>query len=131
MEVIHAAIPVTSLKYSLAFYVDGLGLTDRWGFERDGIRHRYLGGSDGAEIQLIDDPDANEPDSGGVDHVALEVSALDEAFVALTERTSCPVVDSPTTLAADGVESRYAFVEDPDGHIVELVERSAGHPATE
>lgn len=143
MEVVHVALPVASLERSLAFYVDGIGLTDRWGFERDRIRHRYLGGTGGAEIQLVDDPDrgdtadkAADSDaeglaSGGVDHVALAVSDLDEAFATLTERTSCPVVNPPTTLSADGVESRYAFVEDPDGHLVELVERSADHPATE
>lgn len=131
MDVIHAAIAVSTLERALDFYVDGLGLTDRWGFERDGVRHRYLGGTAGAEIQLVDDPDVDDPSSDGIDHVAVEVADLDETFETLVERTDPPVATPPSTLDGDGYESRYAFVEDPDGHLVELVERSADHPANE
>lgn len=131
MRVIHAALAVESLERSLEFYVDGLGLTDRWGFERHGVRHRYLGGDGGAEIQLVFNPEVDVSAGNEVDHVALEVADVGETFETLTERTTCPVVTPPNELDTDGVESRYAFVEDPDGHLVELVERSADHPANE
>ncbi|AEN07566.1 Glyoxalase/bleomycin resistance protein/dioxygenase (plasmid) [halophilic archaeon DL31] len=131
MEVIHAAVSVASLDRSLEFYVDGLGLTDRWGFERDGVTHRYLGGSEGAEIQLVEDSDAAESNSRGVDHVAVEVADLDATFETLTEQTSCPVDQPPSTLTVTEVETRYAFVEDPDGNRVELVERTSDHPGND
>lgn len=121
MDLIHAAIWVSDVDETVAFYRDGLGLDHNWEFTGDdGVRNVYLGGADG-EIQFKYDPDGEPPSpDGGLDHLAVGVDDTDAVFDRLRERTDCPVVEPPTTMAEIG--RRVAFVEDPDGYVVELVE---------
>jgi lactoylglutathione lyase len=53
-------------------------------------------------------------------HVALGVDSTDETFERVLERTDPPVQTEPTTM--DDIGVRVAFIEDPDGYVVELVE---------
>lgn len=122
MDVIHTAIRVSDRERTEEFYVEGLGLEHSWEFTMDGVDNVYLGGEHG-EIQIKYDPDDDgEIDHGdGLDHIALGVDSTDEVFERAVERTDCPVVSEPESLTDIG--RRIAFIEDPDGYVVELVER--------
>ncbi|MFB6281483.1 MAG: VOC family protein [Haloferacaceae archaeon] len=125
MDVIHAALWVDDLDAMLSFYVDGVGLDERRSFAFRGTENVYVGGDHG-EIQFRHDPDGDRgpvaPDRSTVDHVAVGVADVDRAFADLVERTGCPVVEEPMTVEQAG--TRVAFVEDPEGYVLELVEEA-------
>lgn len=122
MDVIHAAIHVEDLDAMRAFYVDALGLDETHSFTYRGVENVYVGG-EGGEIQFRHDPDRErpvDPDREAFDHVAVGVEDVDGAFEDLVTETGCPVVERPTTVEQAG--ARVAFVEDPQGYVLELVE---------
>lgn len=122
MDVIHAAIHVDDLDEMRSFSVGALGLEEHRSFTFDGIRNVYVGGENG-EIQFRHDPDRTtpvDPDRDAFDHVAVGVGDVDAAVEALVAETGCPVVEGPTTV--DRAGARVAFVEDPQGYVLELVE---------
>ncbi|PCR91190.1 VOC family protein [Natrinema ejinorense] len=121
MDVIHTALWVSDLERTREFYVDALGLEENWSFSTDdGVENVYIGGENG-EFQFKYDPeDGPEIDSGTMAHVAVSVDSTDETFERLVDREDPPVHTEPTTMADIGV--RVAFVEDPNGYVVELVE---------
>ena len=122
MELAHTALWVADLEATLAFYVDALGLERTWSFTGDdGVENVYVGTPDGAEIQFKHDPDESAPVPAGVDHVGMYVDDVDDCFEHVRAETGCPVVLEPTTM--DDIDCRVAFVSDPDGYDVELVER--------
>lgn len=121
MDVIHTAIWVSDLSEARAFFVDALGLEENWSFTMDGVENVYVGGDHG-EIQLRHDPDHEvpAPDRRAFDHIAVSVDQVDEETERLVERTGCTVLDGP--LDVDAANARVAFVDGPDGYVVELVE---------
>lgn len=121
MDVIHTALWVSDLDRTREFYVDGLGLAENWSFTADdGVENVYIGGEN-AEFQFKYDPEGGPAiDPGTMAHVAVGVDSTDETFERLVEREDPPVREEPTTMDHIGV--RVAFVEDPDGYVVELVE---------
>ncbi|QHS15730.1 VOC family protein [Halopenitus persicus] len=128
MDVIHVAIPVSDLESTLEFYVDGVGLERSKSFTGDdGIENVYVSGDSAPEIQFTYDPETPLERSGRDarplrEHVAIGVEDVDETFRRLVDRVDPPVVAEPYREAASG--SRIAFVRDPDGYVVELVERT-------
>lgn len=121
MRVIHTALWVADLDRTLEFYEGVLGLDHQWDFTLDGIRNYYVGTDDGAEIQFKYDHGREEPVTpSGVDHLALAVEDVDTTFERVVDESGCPVVTAPTDVEAAG--RRVAFVEDPDGYVVEFVE---------
>jgi lactoylglutathione lyase len=121
-DVIHTALWVSGIDDTVDFYVDGLGLEHNWEFTSDAVRNVYIGGPE-AEFQFKHDPDGDQEagPGGGFAHLAVGVERTDEAFESLVEHRDPPVVEEPTTMAQ--IDRRVAFVEDPDGYVVELVER--------
>lgn len=122
MDVAHTAIWVSDLEATKTFYEEVLGLEYRWEFVHDGVLNYYVGTDDGAEIQFKHRPDGDERiEPGGIDHLALSVEDADATFERVVEESGCPVVLEPTTFEA--ADRRAAFVEDPDGYVVEFVQR--------
>ena len=121
MDVIHTALWVSDIERTREFYVDALGLTENWSFTGDdGVENVYIGG-DNAEFQFKYDPEGGpDIDSGTMAHVAVGVDSTDETVERLGERVDPPIETAPTTM--DDLGLRVAFVEDPDGYVVELVE---------
>ncbi|WP_232700770.1 VOC family protein [Halobacterium wangiae] len=136
MELIHTAFRVTDLERSKEFYLDGLGFEEKWGFEEDGVEHVYLGPETGSDIHIFEDPSNDEPVTGGgsdtihTDHsVCLLVEEdLHGVFEELVERTDCHVILPPKTTPFETHRNVITFVEDPDGHAIELIERLEGPP---
>lgn len=121
MDVIHSAVWVSDLDAARAFFVDALGLEENSSFTLDGVENVYVGGENG-EIQLRYDPERGDPkpDRRGLDHVAVSVGDVDAETDRMVEETGCAVVDGPMTV--EQANARVAFLDGPDGYVVELVE---------
>ena len=120
MEVVHTALWVSDLDATAAFYEDVLGLEYRQEFVLDGVLNYYVGTEDGADLQFKYDEDADvEVEPSGIDHVAVAVDDTDATFERVVDEADPVVVMEPTTV--DVADRRVAFVEDPDGYVVEFV----------
>lgn len=112
----HAAIRVSNLDESLAFYTDVFGYEPLERFEEsDLVSDTFVGIDDDAAIQLVEADGPVEPTDGG--HLGLSVDDVDAAVAGLADER---IHRGPETLDELGI--RIAFVEDPDGHVLELLE---------
>ncbi|AWB28285.1 VOC family protein [Halococcoides cellulosivorans] len=121
----HVMLRVEDLDAALEFYTDHFGYEERSRWEAETFTNVHLGPPeahpDSATVELTYNHDGRSytfGDSWG--HVALRVADVHEAY---------------DDLMAQGVEDyrdpgscggEYAFVRDPDGHEIELVERDHG-----
>ena len=123
MDVIHSAIWVSDLERTLEFYVDELGLEKTNEFESgDGATNVYVAGPNGVELQFQhEEGRAVEHSENGVfDHVAVAVDDTDAEVERLCEEGSATLRRGP--LDSEGANARVAFIEDPEGNGIELVE---------
>jgi lactoylglutathione lyase len=117
MEILHTCLNVADADESIAFYQQ-FGFEETWGFEAGDTTHRYVADDEGVEIQLADTAGEESFDRGTAwDHIALGVDDVDSVFEAVDHYG---VVEEPGDQPA--ADARTAFIEDPDGHVVELVE---------
>lgn len=120
MAILHMCLNVSDVERSVEWYVENLGFEDAWGFEtEDGkTENRYVADENGFELQLSETEGQSPSDTGDLwDHVAVEVEDVDAAFESIDNHG---VRQEPTDQSV--VDARTAFIEDPDGHVVELVE---------
>ncbi|WP_226007057.1 VOC family protein [Natrinema salinisoli] len=120
MDVLHTAVWVDDIEAQLSFYCDGLGLERTREFDLDGVTNTYIGGESDAEIQFKHDDTERNPEPAGIDHLAVGVDDVDGTVDELVDRYDGEIVDEPRTLEDKGV--RIAFVADPEGYVVELIE---------
>lgn len=128
MEIVHVAFPVNDLDATKRFYLDGLGLAFSREFVGEtGVHNYYVRGETGAELQFTAVPNETLRVEHTVTdplrrHVAIRVDDIEERFERVVARTGCQVLREPSFEAASG--AHVAFVADPDGHVVELVQRA-------
>jgi lactoylglutathione lyase len=128
MKILHTMIRVGDLDKSLAFYTDVLGMKLLRRMDYPGGKFTlafvgYPGEPEGPTIELTHNWGVDKYDLGtGFGHVAVEV---DDAYAACAEikrrggnvtREAGPMKQSPRVIA---------FVEDPDGYKIELVQKTA------
>ncbi|WP_435193822.1 VOC family protein [Natronomonas sp. EA1] len=119
MAILHTCLNVADADASIAFY-EQFGFEESWGFTTpDGeTENRYVADENGVEIQLSETEGETEFEQGTAwDHIALSVDDVDATFAELDH---FGVVSEPADQEAAG--ARTAFVKDPDGHVVELIE---------
>jgi lactoylglutathione lyase len=120
MTLRHTSLPVSDVEETVAFYEDLVGYEVVRSFESDGVENVFVGepdsdAEDDAAVQLVA---VGEPvDTGDFEHVALTTDDVDAAVADLDDDM---VDDGPTTMEDLGL--RVAFLEDPDGWGIELVE---------
>jgi lactoylglutathione lyase len=121
MTLRHVAVPVADIEREIEFYADLVGYEIVREFTADdGTRNVFVGhpdpaADDDAALQLVA---ADGPvDTGDFVHTALTVDDVDATVAALDDDL---VTGEPRTLEEDGL--RVAFVEDPEGWGLELVE---------
>ena len=120
-DLLHVSLWVADLERALAFYRDGLGFSVAREYVRRGDEDNvYLDDGTGRELQLKHAPGrAVTAGREGFDHLAVEVEDVD-ATVGRLGDLGGTLQRGPNEATADGF--RYAFVADPDGHRVELVQ---------
>ncbi|SFR64287.1 VOC family protein [Halogeometricum limi] len=122
MRVVHTAIWVSDLDETSKFFIDHLGLDHVKDFVGgDGVTNFYVAGDGGASIQLKYDPDGDyDVEPSGIDHLSLAVDDTDGLVERLQSETDCSVVKGPKTVNDSVSDKRIAFVEIPDGYVLEL-----------
>lgn len=127
MRTIFAAWRVSDLDQSLAFYTTlGYRVLGQVAFD-DGGRLAVLSFPEEpvATLELVHRPAAGPVEPGGFDHLAVQVDDLAETRATLIDRGLAPgEIEFPG--GPDG--PRTAWLVDPDGYRIELVEWPAGHP---
>lgn len=132
MRILHTMLRVGNLDRSIAFYTDVLGMTliRRKDYEGGRFTLAFLGyGSEeeGAVLELTYNWDTESYDLGnGFGHVALGVDDIYRVCEQIREagglitREPGPMKHGKTVIA---------FVRDPDGYAIELIEESSRDPS--
>jgi lactoylglutathione lyase len=126
---VHASIRTSNMEQSIDFYTRLLGLT---------VLSRREIPQNNAEIAFLRDPQANgatleltfyrdqkkfsqaDYEDRVFDHLAFEVKDMNRTIQAM-RNAKVTITDEPFKLSPKG--SLIAFVEDPDGTLIELIER--------
>lgn len=119
MDLIHVNVNVADADETIEFY-EQFGFEESWEFETpDGETHnRYIAADNGVELQLSETEGESEFETGTAwDHLAIGVDDVDEVF---EEIDHYGVDKEPADQPEAG--ARTAFVRDPDGRRVELVQ---------
>lgn len=128
MRILHTMLRVGDLEKSIAFYTEVMGMNLIR--QRDNEQYRYTlafvgygDESDGAVLELTYNWDTTEYDLGNAyGHIAIEVDNAAATCDAIrnnggkVSREAGPVKGGTTVIA---------FVEDPDGYKIELIEKKA------
>jgi lactoylglutathione lyase len=122
----HVAIRVSDVDRTLAFYTGKLGFQEMLRLHRDDGRLwlLYLRITDDQYLEIFPEAvGARAPgqESNGLNHICLTVADLDDVVRQLDERGVA--LSRPLKLGADG--NRQAWIEDPDGNRIELMEMAA------
>jgi lactoylglutathione lyase len=121
----HTMMRVSDMDESVAWYESHLKYEEKDRYDGDGFTIVYMGpegmGDDEAMLELTSNEGQDEIEIGDAwGHIAVRVRDLQNAYDGLIEGG----VDDYRDPESCG--NRYAFVKDPDGHEIELVERTAG-----
>lgn len=119
MELLHVALDVTDMETAVDFYTELLGLQVTREAELEGQQMVWVGSDDGGELQLLETDDHDEP--AGIDHLAITTDDLDATIEAAIEEWDSSVLMEPQTVG-DG--ARLAFISDPEGYSVELIQEA-------
>ncbi|MEE2885629.1 MAG: VOC family protein [Chloroflexota bacterium] len=146
----HTGLVVSNMEHSLVFYRDVLGLTEErneiiegqmisqlTGFKNTRMHVAYLGiGDMRHSIELVQylEPPNNPPvavprNSVGVAHIGAIVEDLDKIYAQLNQMgltfVSPPAVRPNATYPW---ARKACFLNDPDGYLIELIERQSPPP---
>jgi lactoylglutathione lyase len=127
MRTLHVGLRVADLERSLAFYV-GLGyevLGSVPGTELGTLTMLKLPGDEFVTVELVHDPARGEVLVGGISHVVVQVESLHDTVAELAGR-GVPVEPPRSPDGSGGFWT--AWVVDPDGYRIELVQWPSGHP---
>ena len=118
-----AAIMVADLDRSIAFYTELLDLEVLRRFDFETMTQVILGTPDGASFLLVHHEDRQTPIdvADGVDKLMFRTDDVHELY----ERITATGAESirPPARSAHGVAVVIAFVRDPDGYPLELIEQ--------
>jgi catechol 2,3-dioxygenase-like lactoylglutathione lyase family enzyme len=134
MRIHHFGLRVADAKACRDWYVDTFGFASRLEFSANGLDFVLLSlpGDGGAVLEFVGGGPASRPSSSedlkhltqlGAAHVSLEVPDLDAAMAGVRARNIRVVMDSMAAAPGTGA-TRIAFIGDPWGNIVELIELS-------
>jgi lactoylglutathione lyase len=131
----HVGISVADLGTAAGWYCAALGLEREFEFDvpHVGLRGAMLLSPSGYRVELLErggsarhDPPAGGPDEAalrrGYGHMCLDVPDVDAAHAVLLAAGAADRM-SPRTSPEPGV--RMAFVADPEGNLIELIDRTA------
>ena len=126
MRTLHVGLRVADLERSLAFYT-GLGyevLGHVPETEFGSLTMLKLPGDEFVTVELVHDPRRGVVDPGGLNHVVIQVESMEATVAQLTARG----IEVEPPGSPDGSEDFWtAWITDPDGYRIELVQWPTGH----
>ena len=126
---VHTSIRTSNMNRTIDFYTTFLGLTllSRREIPQNNAEIAFLGNpqAKGATLELTfyrNQKNFSQPDYEDrlFDHLAFEVEDMNQTIEAM-RKEKVTITDEPFKLGSTG--SLIAFVEDPDGTLIELIER--------
>ena len=128
MRTLHFGLRVADRERALAFYA-GLGYEVVGSVPETPLGHLTmikLPDDEFVTIELVHDPTAAEVDPGtGLSHVVVQVESMDATLAGLAAHG----IDAEGPTSPNGSDDfRTAWITDPDGNRIELVQWPAGHP---
>jgi lactoylglutathione lyase len=127
MRSLHFGLRVADLERSLAFYA-GVGYEVVGSVRETDIGHLTmlkLPDDEFVTIELVHDPNAHVEGVTGLSHFVIKVESMDATIRALAR---AGIETEPPGSPDGSADFRTAFVVDPDGNRIELVQWPAGHP---
>jgi catechol 2,3-dioxygenase-like lactoylglutathione lyase family enzyme len=122
----HVGLVTDRFERMRDFYVEVLGMLVIGGFPERQIVFLQAGST---RIELLGEDATpatpNQQAQGGWNHLALEVDDVDAAFAELVRR-GVEIHSSPDGFPPEAPEFRIAFLRDPDGNLLELIQRIGG-----
>jgi catechol 2,3-dioxygenase-like lactoylglutathione lyase family enzyme len=127
MRVHHVAISTTQFERLRTLYVETLGLPVVGGFPDQEIVFLDAGG---VTLELVGEPANGQASPAGFErrgwqHLAWEVEDVDAAYADLLSR-GVSGHSPPDDFPPEAPRLRIAFLSDPDGNLLELVQRLDG-----
>lgn len=124
---VHTCYRIVDSEKSINFYVNKLGMKKIGEMHFDTATNYFFAMEEDASepmLELTHNHDRTEPyeKGDGYGHVAFVVDDLG-GTVAKLEGAGVEVAVAPKTMTVEGHDYKIAFVVDPDGYRVELVER--------
>ena len=128
----HVGLSVADLDAQRRFYTRALGLVERWqgAIPQAEVRIAVLSGPTGLQIELIERLGSTPQnftdvyDAAGTQgyfHLALRVIDLDATFAEVLS-SGATAVSAPAPALQPGL--RFAYVKDPEGNLIELIQRA-------
>lgn len=127
MRTLHIGLQVTDVGRSIAFYA-ALGyevLGEVPATELGSLTMLKLPGDEFVSLELLNDPTRSHVDSNGLSHLVIGVDAIHARVARLAEQG---VRTEPPSSPDNSEEFWTAWLTDPDGYRIELVQWPPGHP---
>ena len=127
MRTLHLGLRVADLERSIAFYTS-IGyevLGDVPSTELGSLTMLKLPGDEFVTLELVYDPNPGRVEPGGLSHFVIQV----EDAHATVRRLAARGIQAERPASPDGSATFWtAWVNDPDGYRIELVQWPDGHP---
>jgi len=123
MKILHTCLNVSDMDRSIEFYTKQVGLqfVNRREIKQNNAEIAFLKDSDVGALELTHWRDKKSLAEGdNFDHIAFETENI-EAKVAELRSHGVTIAMEPYSL--QGSTSKIAFIKDPDGNWLELIER--------
>ena len=127
MRTLHVGLEVANLEASIAFYT-ALGyevLGEVPVTEFGSLTMLKLPGDEFVSLELVHDPERDHPDPSGLHHFVISVDAVLET---VTRLAGHGIAAEPPISPDDSADFWTAWLTDPDGYRIELVQWPPGHP---
>ena len=123
MRILHTCLNVSDMDRSISFYSTNLdlSLTSRREIKQNNAEIAFLKDETGNAIELTHWRDKKIVEGDNFDHIAFEVDDVQSAVEKL-RKNGVTIAMEPYSL--QGSTSRIAFVKDPDGNWLELIQPS-------
>jgi lactoylglutathione lyase len=127
MRTLHIGLRVADLERSLTFYTclgyEVLGNVPETKF--GSLTMLKLPGDEFVSLELVHEPGGGVIGQGGLNHVVIQVESMTDVVADLAARGAR--VEPPSSPDGSG-DFWTAWVTDPDGYRIELVQWPVGHP---
>ena len=126
MRILHTCLNVSDLDRSIRFYTENLGLkfVSRREIRQNNAEIAFLKDEGGGAIELTHWRDKKTLTEGdNFDHIAFGVDEVEATIKQLREK-GVTIAMEPYSL--QGSSSKIAFIKDPDGNWLELIQQSRG-----